>query len=138
MTVKKEAVALFEYGTWNQLEKIRDQELILLKGHLILDIVLTELYGEQLSFYGKANKLSQNDGCTICARLLLELNAIRNKLAHEYFFDAKESGLLVWAEDVLSKIEFIKFSKMTSRTKIIHAFSALARETLSFKLQMSN
>ncbi|WP_205351974.1 hypothetical protein, partial [Vibrio cholerae] len=48
---------------------------------------------------------------------------------------AKESGLLEWAEDVLSKIEFIKFSKMTNRTKIIHAFSALSRETLSFLLE---
>ncbi|ENM3757227.1 hypothetical protein [Vibrio cholerae] len=138
MAVAKEFVALFEFSTWSRLEDVRDQELILLKGHLILDIALTALYGDKLSFYGKAKKLSQNDDCLICAQLLLELNGIRNKLAHELFFDAKESGLLEWAEDVLSKIEFIKFSKMTNRTKIIHAFSAfsaLSRETLSFLLE---
>ncbi|EJL9326779.1 hypothetical protein NM880_003546 [Vibrio cholerae] len=135
MAVAKEFVALFEFSTWSRLEDVRDQELILLKGHLILDIALTALYGDKLSFYGKAKKLSQNDDCLICAQLLLELNGIRNKLAHELFFDAKESGLLEWTEDVLSKIEFIKFSKMTNRTKIIHAFSALSRETLSFLLE---
>lgn len=54
MTMKKEIVPLFEFGTWCQLNTIQDQELILLKGHLILDIALTQLYGDKLSFYGKA------------------------------------------------------------------------------------
>ncbi|EGR1221068.1 TPA: hypothetical protein ACMDT1_002100 [Vibrio parahaemolyticus] len=136
--MKKEILPLFEFGVWNRLETVREQELILLKGHLILDVALTELYGDKLSFYGKANKLSQNEERRICAQMLLEINSIRNKLAHEFFFYAIESGLLEWAEGVLVKIEFTKYSKMTNRTKIIHAFSALARETLSFKFNMPN
>ncbi len=138
IAMKKEILPLFEFGTWCQLNTIQDQELILLKGHLILDIALTQLYGDKLSFYGKANKLSQNEDYLVCAQMLLEINSIRNKLAHEFSFDASESGLLEWAEDVLSKIKFAKHSKMTARTKVVHAFSALARETLSFSFNMPN
>ncbi|EIA3186853.1 hypothetical protein P3602_25665 [Vibrio parahaemolyticus] len=120
------------------MDKIKDQELIILKGHLILDLALTELYGEKISFYGKVNKLAKNEDYLVCSQLLLELNNIRNKLAHEFFFDIQKSGLLiVWAEDVLSKIDFTKYSKLTNRTKVIHAISALVRKIMCFLVQSS-
>ncbi|EJE4169214.1 hypothetical protein M3895_004649 [Vibrio parahaemolyticus] len=138
MKLDETIVALFEYSTWNQLDKIKDQELIILKGHLILDLALTELYGEKISFYGKVNKLAKNEDYLVCSQLLLELNNIRNKLAHEFFFDIQKSGLLiVWAEDVLSKIDFTKYSKLTNRTKVIHAISALVRKIMCFLVQSS-
>ncbi|OCH14596.1 hypothetical protein [Aliivibrio sp. 1S128] len=135
MAVRKELVALLEYGTWCHLEQVKDHELILLKGHLILDIVLAELYGDKLSFYGKVNKLAQNDDYRIYAQMLLELNNMRNQLAHELSFDVEASGLLRWADDVLLKVDFNKHSKMTKRTKVIHAFSGLARKVISLKNQ---
>ncbi len=65
----------------------------------------------------KLNKLTKH---------LLSLNKIRNELAHEWQFNINNSAIDSRASEVLIHLPVKKHSKYTRRTKIVHAFSALA------------
>lgn len=127
-----------EWAVWANLDQNKDIELILLKGHLILEIFMDNLLenGSQenykkLNFFGKVNKLNKITGSESVnfepiKNHLLSINNIRNQFAHEWNFDIKESEIEKWSLDVLSTFNGEKHSKFTYRTKITHAFSSLA------------
>lgn len=123
-----------EWATWASLDNVNDIELILLKGHLIIELVLEDILFNlkiegvnKMSFFRKTTELekviveSKKNKKIISALLLL--NKMRNELAHEYGFKVSNSELYDWAELVLDSFEGEKWSKFTNRTKIIHAFS---------------
>ncbi len=136
--MKQDHTKVFEWTVWANLDKKRDIELILLKGHLILEGFVESLLCngnlEQFvssSFFKKVSVLNHLQGCNlenveIIKHYLFALNKIRNSFAHEWSFSISESGLEYWSQEVLSAFSGEKFSKYTYRTKIIHAFSALS------------
>ena len=119
-------LAIVEWVVWANLREIRDVELLIVKGHLTLDAVLSEVTNQNLSFLGKARTLEDKEGFQDVGYVLVELNNIRNKLAHEIGFDSAESDVENWAEKAFLKFNYTKFCKITRRTRIIHAFSAMA------------
>jgi hypothetical protein len=118
---------IIEWVASSYLEDHKDIQLMLLKGHLILDALLSEVVQDKnLSFYGKVHKFKNIKGLDDISRLLLELNFIRNRLAHELTFDVVDSGLYSWSENVLNIIHYdVKFRK-TKRQMIKHAIAALS------------
>jgi len=136
--MKKDYTKVMEWAVWANLDKKKDLELVLLKGHLILEIFMDNLLTngsnknhKKLSFIGKVKALHMVNGSEavnidIIKKHLLSINRIRNKFAHEWGFEIHESEIEQWSLDVLSTIKGEKHSKLTYRTKIIHAFSSLS------------
>ncbi|MDF3126798.1 hypothetical protein [Rheinheimera sp. 1928-s] len=127
-----------DWAVWANLDQHRDVELILLKGHLFLEIFLTSglslrtsLTGPQiknLSFSAKARVLAETDEqLSKVLEHAKSLNKLRNKLAHEPFPDELKAELNDWSEQVLFSYSIQKYQKYTSRTKITQAIAALAR-----------
>jgi len=135
---------LVEWAIWVHLDSKTDLELILLKGHLILDnILLTVLKrkdyldSENYSFYRKIIALEtldveRNLNKDFIISSLKEINNLRNKVAHEYNFDIKNGDFEIWASNILNNLEGEKFSKYTFRTRIVHSFSILSKNILEF------
>ena len=124
---------LIELAIWGNLDREKNVELVLLKGHLYLDLILyTVVNDEELSFYGKTKKYITLGGKKKVAKYLFEINEIRNELAHEYKFSVSESNLTDWANNILDDFETTYFTRRTYRTKIVHAFSTLAKEIAIF------
>lgn len=134
----KDAYDFFmEWAVWSHLDTKTDLELILLKGHLLIDQFLEiklERIGFQnrknLSFYSKISaieKLSfeQTKQKITIIKSLKKLNLLRNNLAHDYYFDLNNGEFESWAEGVLKKLNGEKYTRFTFRTKIVHAFSTL-------------
>ena len=136
---------LFEWAVWGHLQSKTDLELILLKGHLLLEMTIeTSLKRhdindiENFSFYKKIIELEKcmstdfkNKELIIDS--LVQINKLRNKLAHEFEFEIKESSFKDWSQNIISNLDGMKWSKYTNRTKIIHAFSILAINILNAK-----
>ena len=130
---------IMEWSTWANLDAQKNIELILLKGHLILesliDVALAKNSLEKeldYSFFRKVNCLkllpSQNFAkIDELSSYLHALNKMRNKLAHEYSYNINNGEIEKWSLEVLNSFEGMKFTKFTCRTKIVHAFSALAK-----------
>lgn len=124
---------LIEWAIWGHLDREKNVELVLLKGHLHLDKILNIVVkDEQLSFYGKTKKYLNLGGQEKVGKYLFEVNSIRNELAHEHKFSVSESGLNDWAKNILNDFETTYFTRRTYRTKIVHAFSTLAKEIAVF------
>lgn len=135
---KQDHTKIMEWTVWVNLDKKKDLELILLRGHLILEAFMDNLFknGSQekykkLNFFGKVNLLNKVTGSDLVdiesiKTHLLSINNIRNKFAHEWSFNIHESEIEKWSKDVLFTFEGEKFSKYTYRTKVIHAFSSLS------------
>ncbi len=135
---KEDHTKTMEWVVWANLDKKKDLELILLKGHLILEIFMDNLLEngsrvnyKKLSFFGKVNVLNKVAGSETVdiesiKSHLLSINNIRNQFAHKWNFEIRESKIEKWSLDVLSTFNGEKFSKFTYKTKIIHAFSALS------------
>lgn len=124
------------------LDKQRDSEMILLKGHLYVEMFLKErlrihyTYSskmlDSLSFYrmlallepdiGEADTVQKD-----ALRLARELNLLRNAIAHEALFDSENAGLHRWADKALSTLPVTKTQKCTRRTRLTHAIAALAK-----------
>ena len=66
---------------------------------------------------------------------LVQINKLRNKLAHEFGFKIHESNFKDWSVNIISNLDGMKWSKYTYRTKIIHAFSILVINILNIKKQ---
>lgn len=136
---------LFEWAVWGHLQSKTDLELILLKGHLILEMTI-ETYlkrhnikdVENFSFHKKIIEL---DKCIshefpkkkIIIDSLFQINKLRNKLAHEFEFEINDSTFKEWSLNIMSNLNGKKWSKYTFRTKIVHAFSILAINILDVK-----
>ncbi len=133
---------LAEWAIWATLDSKTDIELILLKGHLLLELVLDIALGRKnikgynnYSFYKKVCTLEKIDAkdkptLTIIITALKDLNQLRNKLAHEPHFDIGNGQFETWSTNVLERFKGEKFTKYTYRTKIVHSFSALASNLL--------
>ncbi len=129
---------LYEWAVWGHLSNKRELELILLKGHLMIESTLEACLSEkmenrfnELSFFKKIkifeemtfeNKTKHN----FIIECLNQLNVIRNELAHDALFEMDESNIMDWSEEIHKELFGTKYSKYTIRTKFIHAFSFLA------------
>jgi len=137
---------LFEWAVWGHLESKKELELIVLKGHLLLEMALGNVISrnnikdfENYSFYRKISILnsmeitdSKNDEKRkFIVESLLELNKYRNKLAHEFLHKIEDDDIIAWSERVLKNLKGTKYSKYTFKTRIIHSFSVLSINLLS-------
>jgi hypothetical protein len=131
---------LIDWAVWSNLDRYRDTELILLKGHLLLEVMLSEclrtrlLLTEQqikkLSFHEKLKALvavtERNKSLTEALEFSKQLNRLRNRLAHEPF-PRIETDLATWSDQALHVFLKSKHQRYTPRTRITQAISALAR-----------
>lgn len=114
-------------------------EMILLKGHLVIEQVLYQLISaHQLDskridamslMFNKILELAMAiDANSIKDKYphLKEINRIRNKVAHELFFDDYHDDLKNWASAVLGYTPKTINSKRTYKNHVIRAFSWLA------------
>ena len=123
------------------LSEVDDAELLLLKGHLILEQVLNELLllhfkdrkhleDLNLMFSKKLSLLAGLEGPF--ARMhsniahLKEINRIRNKLAHQLEFDAYHADLKNWACSVVGNTPKTIDRKSTYLNTVRRAFMLLA------------
>lgn len=132
---------LYECTVGIQLDRIKNIELILLKGHLLLEVAIDSAIdahnnhnifkSKDLSFHKKLQilgSLRQNVPSNMKQALvhLRNLNNLRNRFAHEFMFDGGAEDLGKWSEVVLADFPGTKVCRHTFRTKIIQAFCSLA------------
>lgn len=133
---------LFELAVWGHLDSKTDLELILLKGHLLLETVLETalnrcevINSEDYSFYKKIKafesiKFKEAEKHNFIVSSLKRVNRLRNNLAHEFHFDIKNGELELWSADILENLKGEKYTRFTYRTKIVHAFSIISKNIL--------
>lgn len=130
---------VLEYSVTVKLKEFNDMEMILLKGHLVLEQILYQLISaHQLDskrvdamnlMFSKALELAMAiDANAIKDQYphLKEINRIRNKVAHELFFDDYHGDLKKWASTVLGYTPKTINSKRMYKCHVIKAFSWLA------------
>ena len=113
--------------------------MILLKGHLVLEQAVNSLIGMHvedpknidsmgLMFDKKIKLLAALMGQQFpdLYRHLRRLNRIRNKMAHEVFFDKYHKDLKLWACAVNGYTPKTLNNKRTYKNSVIKAFSFLA------------
>lgn len=134
---------MIEFAVWSHLDEIESFELILLKGHLLLECVVDNTLGTliergdieslNLGFYKKLELLAllhrgrPEDFLRIRGHIV-RLNKLRNQLAHQLMFENGKEELGLWASQVLTELPKAKFTKFTYRTKVVHAFASVASE----------
>jgi len=133
---------LVEWAVWGHLQSKTDLELILLKGHLLLESILDSVLGiaetDNYSFHRKVIELENtNRGSGSKQRLIIDslkaINKLRNRLAHELYFEVNNGELELWAMDILCNLNGTKFTKYTVKTKIVHSFSILSKSLYELK-----
>lgn len=137
----KELTQLMEWAVWAHLDSQKNVELVLLKGHLMLEVMVNAVLSSHfkhgaasdlgLSFHKKVELLGhfQAKGDPEFDKIkqaIFQVNRIRNRLAHNWKFEGQDE-LKQWAETVLATFPCVKSTRFTFRTKIVHAFAALAR-----------
>jgi len=137
---------LIEWAVFGHLDQKTDLELILLKGHLLLETILEVVLRrndipdiDDYSFYRKiialeTIKVENEFKKEFIILSLKEINRLRNKVAHEFYFDIANGELEMCAINILHKLKGTKFSKYTFRTKIVHSFSVLSKNMLDIQL----
>tara|TARA_A100000171_G_scaffold51440_1_gene65742 strand:+ start:868 stop:1299 length:432 start_codon:yes stop_codon:yes gene_type:complete len=140
--MKDEFDRLYEWAVWGHLNSKTDLELILLKGHLLLEAMIgTALVRNNIhdsndfSFYRKVKALESigfqdNAKKDFIIHSLTNLNKLRNKLAHDFHFDITNGELESWALCIIRDLKGEKYTKYTFRTKIVHSFSILSKNIL--------
>jgi hypothetical protein len=129
---------LIDFSVWAKLDRYPNDELILLKGHLLLEVMLaeglrlrtslTEPQVNNLSFHSRAKALAELDEPMRQAmESVQQLNKLRNMLAHEPFPEKLEVALTAWSERVIAAYAMHKHQRYTRRTTITQAIAALAR-----------
>jgi hypothetical protein len=138
----KEIDFLTEWAVWAHLDSTTDLEKILLKGHLLLEIILDTTLKrnaiqnfEDLSFFRKITIIEKIDFDNSKQKDLIilslkEINQLRNRFAHEFNFEIKDGRFELWATNILKNFEGTKFTKYTFRTKAVHSFSILSKNIL--------
>ena len=104
--------SLYAFAVWGNLDRVKDYELILLKGYLFIEMILTvvlerkdELDVGDLSFYKKMKEFEKlgfsnhKNWKTIIASLH-HLNKIRNKLAHNFLYKTALEDLTKWSTKI--------------------------------------
>lgn len=134
---------LLECVIFGLLNRKVDLELILLKGHLLLETILEIVLKrngvidfEHYSFHRKIVTLeninfNNKSANKFIISSLKEINRLRNKVAHDFYFDIADGEFERWSSNTLDNLKGNKFSKYTFRTRIIHSFSVLTKNILS-------
>ncbi len=137
---------LIEWAVFCHLDQKTDLELILLKGHLLLETILETVLRrnkvtklDNYSFNRKITALEKIDSEDLSTKgfiilSLREINRLRNKVAHEFNFDIANGEFEAWAINILDNLKGEKFSRYTFRTKIVHSFSVLSKNMLEMKI----
>ncbi|MFA9392882.1 MAG: hypothetical protein ACERKD_23950 [Prolixibacteraceae bacterium] len=144
-TEKPNLDPFYEWAVWGQLESEKNYELILLKGHLLLEAALESLllqhkidscenysFHRKISFFESLDiteKLKQK----FIVKALRDINNMRNKLAHEFKFDINNGEFDEWSSQIHQNLQGMKWTRYTHRTKIVHSFSILAINILNLK-----
>lgn len=135
-----------ELSVWGHLNSKTDLELVLLKGHLLLETVLETSLNrhkidnfEYYSFYKKIKtfeniefKETERHKFIVCS--LEKLNRLRNNLAHDFHFDIENGDFESWSLDIHRNLEGEKFTRFTYRTKIVQAFSIISKNVLNLSV----
>lgn len=136
---------LWEFAVWGNLDATRDTELILLKGHLLLEMVLETAIGNSgiknlrdYSFFKKVRvfeniAFKNSEKHKFLVYCLLNVNRLRNTLAHEFEFEINDGKLTLWSDEILQNLVGEKYTRFTHRTRIVHSFSILAKNILDLK-----
>jgi hypothetical protein len=130
------------FVVWAHLSDQRQVEMVLLKGHLLLEILLTNalnkfeagpshLKNQNLTFSKKLTLLQTvtPKGFFAPAELyhyIAEANRLRNQLSHHWDFRPHHEELHTWAKRVLRTFPDTPVSRHTFRVEVIAAFSALS------------
>jgi len=124
-----------------KLYEFEDIEMILLKGHLILEQTVNNLIYVHVKDHKKIDKMKLQfakkidllaailGSGTIFSKEykhLKEINRIRNKLAHDLFFDKFHDDLKTWSCSVLGYTPKTINRKTTYKNSVIKAFSFIA------------
>jgi hypothetical protein len=130
---------ILEHSVTFTLKEYSDMEMILLKGHLVLEQILNQLIAaHQLDMkridgmnlmFNKTLELAMalnSDPIKEEYPHLKEINKIRNKVAHELFFDDYHNDLKKWASAVLGYTPKTIDSKRTYKNHVIKAFAWLS------------
>ncbi|MFY9310774.1 MAG: hypothetical protein WAQ28_17135 [Bacteroidia bacterium] len=114
MVQNNEIDPLIEWAVFGNLDSHTDLELILLKGHLTLETIMGIVLKrnnisdiENYSFYRKVLTL---ETCNFENKRrkefiilsLIEINKLRNKLAHEIRFNIENGEFEMWASNILN------------------------------------
>lgn len=136
---------LVEWAVWGHLDSKTDLELLLLKGHLLLEIIMRTILErnevidcEDYSFHRKIIAFEKIDFLDIDKKLFLisclkDINKLRNKIAHDFYFKIEDGEFESWSNIILKNLEGKKFTKYTFRTKIVHSFSILSINILQLE-----
>lgn len=129
-------VPILEHAVTVMLKSYDDMEMILLKGHLVLEQMLNQLLvahgldekrlsGMNLMFGKTLDLVLALDGRALEELYphLRKVNRIRNKVAHELFFEKYHNDLKEWASDVLGYKPKTIDSKRTYKNHVIKAFT---------------
>lgn len=140
--MKNKIDPLVEWAVWGHLDSKTDLELLLLKGHLLLEVILDTVLERNsvtdynnYSFHRKIitlEKLDFEDKVKkyFIISALKNINKLRNKVAHEFHFDISNGDFELWSSNILENLKGTKFTKYTFRTKIAHSFSILSKNIL--------
>lgn len=131
--------AALQYAVTVTLKEYAHMELILLKGHLVLEQMLNSILVAKGIDSEKLNQMNLMFSKTLELSIaisgpvlkeeyfhLKEINRIRNKAAHELFFDKYHEDLKNWACLVLEHRPKTINSKRTYKNHVIKAFAFLA------------
>ncbi|MFC1224560.1 hypothetical protein ACFE6N_12170 [Pedobacter sp. BG31] len=134
---------LVEWAVWGHLDSKNDLELLLLKGHLLIEIILQTVLkrnniteSENYSFHRKIVALERitvvdnEENKRLIIQYLKSINRIRNKIAHDFHFDINNGEFEKWASDILNNLQGTKYTKYTYRTRLVHSFSILSKNIL--------
>ncbi|WP_172805232.1 hypothetical protein [Aquiflexum balticum] len=140
--MKDDSDFLVEWAVWGDLQSKSDLELILLRGHILIDKVLFIALNRKrfqncdtFSFHSKVKAIEttmffDKEKHEFIYMPLHELNNLRNKLAHEIDFTFRNGEFEKWSIKILKNLDGTKYTKFTRRTKIINSFSFLAKAIL--------
>ena len=139
-----------EWAVWANLDRESNVELILLKGHLFIEVLLNYVLIENglnehadYSFYRKTQSLllvpgGQSVTPELVVPYLVRLNIFRNKLAHEFEYDVADGDIEKWSCDILTQFSVVKHTRYTYRTRIVHAFATLAKVLGEIRIDSNN
>ena len=134
---------VLKYAVTSTLKEYGEMEIILLKGHLILEQTLNQLIASHQLDTKRINKMNLMFGKTLELAMALngsvlkniyphlkEINRIRNRVSHELFCEDYNNDLKKWASSVLEYRPKTIDSKRTYKNHVIKAFSFLAGQLL--------
>jgi hypothetical protein len=130
---------ILEIAVEIKLKEYQEMEMILLKGHLILEQTINQLikkYVNDVNPFESMNLMFAKKILILQALIgdnfkdiflhLKELNRIRNKVAHELFFAKYHDDLKKWACNVNGHTPKTINTKRTYKNQVIKAFAYLS------------